>query len=91
MLHDRGLEMRQVPIDRPSGLCLAFMKRQFGLSEFLAQSNAFVVFDEFWVEEARPKALLGAGKGKPKLVTPVTLGKLSGKCHYNPINWTPIG
>lgn len=48
MLADQHLEMKQIPIDRPSALCLSFMKKHFGLSEYMPQSNQFVVFDQFW-------------------------------------------
>jgi alpha-tubulin N-acetyltransferase 1 len=54
MLREEGLEMAAVPIDRPSNLCLRFMRKHFGLTEFLHQANNFVVFDEFWGEN-RPR------------------------------------
>jgi alpha-tubulin N-acetyltransferase 1 len=90
MLQDKGLEMRQVPIDRPSGMCLAFMKSQFGLAQFLAQSNAFVVFDEFWEDDARPKALLAGNRARPRIVTPAAPGKRREKRQVNPITWAPM-
>lgn len=48
VLKDYKLEMKQIPIDRPSSLCLSFMKKHFGLSEYIPQNNKFVVFDQFW-------------------------------------------
>lgn len=48
MLSDYDLLMQQVPIDRPSSLCLKFMKKHFGLSEYVPQNNNFVVFNQFW-------------------------------------------
>lgn len=48
MLKDNNLEMSQIPIDRPSTLCLSFMAKHFGLKEYVNQNNNFVVFDQFW-------------------------------------------
>ncbi|OHT08297.1 Alpha-tubulin N-acetyltransferase [Tritrichomonas foetus] len=48
VLNDLDLQMQQIPIDRPSSLCLSFMKKHFGLSEYVPQNNKFVVFDQFW-------------------------------------------
>lgn len=48
MLIEQHKEMKDIPIDRPSALCLSFMKRHFGLSNYLPQTNNFVVFDQFW-------------------------------------------
>ena len=57
MLADQRLEMHQIPIDRPSALCLSFMDKRFGLNSYMPQSNNFVVFDQFWeakMPERRP-------------------------------------
>lgn len=51
MLKDNNLEMMQIPIDRPSSLCLSFMAKHFGLTEFLKQANNFVVFDQYWTSQ----------------------------------------
>ena len=48
MLKDNRMEMSQIPIDRPSSLCLSFMAKHFGLVDYVPQSNNFVVFDQFW-------------------------------------------
>ena len=48
MLADQKKEMKDIPIDRPSTLCLSFMKKHFGLESYVHQSNNFVVFDQFW-------------------------------------------
>jgi alpha-tubulin N-acetyltransferase 1 len=88
ILHDNGLEMRQIPIDRPSSLCLAFMKKHFGLEEFFPQANSFVVFDEFWEDEAKPMALLKQSRIRPKLITPATLTRTQQRRQQvNPITW----
>jgi alpha-tubulin N-acetyltransferase 1 len=99
MLEDQGLTMRQIPIDRPSALCLAFMKKHFGLAEFLSQSNNFVVFEEFWDEDqpAPPPTLQippSSGNIASKLQT--TKGKVfhaiishpAKRTHFNPITWS---
>ncbi|KAK8885130.1 hypothetical protein M9Y10_044259 [Tritrichomonas musculus] len=54
ILRDYRLEMKQIPIDRPSSLCLSFMKKHFGLSEYIPQNNKFVVFDQFWTGQFPP-------------------------------------
>ena len=48
MLADQHKEMKEIPIDRPSTLCLKFMKKHFGLCDYIPQSNNFVVFEQFW-------------------------------------------
>lgn len=92
MLQDQNLEMRQIPIDRPSSLCLSFMKKQFGLSEFYLQANKFVVFDEFWDDQPKPRSLLALERPKPKLVKPIstTKGPQKRKQQFNPITWAPL-
>jgi len=93
MLEDQRLEMRQVPIDRPSALCLAFMARQFGLSEFFPQSNKFVVFDEFWDDVAKPRSLLTPTRPRPKLVQPLPSMRTPQRRPqqaFNPITWAPM-
>ena len=51
MLADKGLEMSQIPIDKPSPLCLSFMKKHFNFVDFIPQSNHYVVFSQFWEKE----------------------------------------
>ena len=51
MLATENKEMKEIPIDKPSPLCLSFMKKHFGLSQFTPQSNNYVIFEQFWEEE----------------------------------------
>lgn len=51
MLETEKKEMKEIPIDKPSPLCLSFMKKHFGLSHFTPQSNNYVVFDQFWGDD----------------------------------------
>jgi alpha-tubulin N-acetyltransferase 1 len=92
MLAHQRVEMRQVPIDRPSALCLSFMKKQFGLSDFFPQSNKFVVFDEFWEDQPKPKGLLAPAKRRPRLVQPAPSTRMPQRRpqQFNPITWDPI-
>jgi alpha-tubulin N-acetyltransferase 1 len=101
MLDDCSLQMKQVPIDRPSSLCLSFMKTHFGLTSFLPQSNNFVVFDEFWQEDAPlardPKdtgslsrhvtigGKLGVSKGS---VLQAIITNPAKRTHFNPVTWS---
>ena len=48
MLKDENIEMKNIPIDSPSRLCLAFMKKHFGFENYIHQNNHYVVFDQFW-------------------------------------------
>jgi alpha-tubulin N-acetyltransferase 1 len=95
MLADSSVQMKQVPIDRPSSLCLSFMKSHFGLVSFLPQSNNFVVFDEFWREEMprardpKEKRVTIAAKVCPSkgsaLQAVINPAK---RTHFNPVTWS---
>ena len=84
MLQDQNLEMKNVPIDKPSPLCLNFMNKHFGLREFVEQPNNYVVFDQYWEDNIRsrsrnanqyphgPKPLLTPNhKPKPRIMAPL--------------------
>jgi alpha-tubulin N-acetyltransferase 1 len=99
MLEDQGMTMRQIPIDRPSALCLSFMKKHFGLAEFLPQSNNFVVFDEFWGEDQPappPTVHISQPLGNVVSRLQTTKGKVfqaiishpAKRTHFNPITWS---
>jgi alpha-tubulin N-acetyltransferase 1 len=95
MLEDKHLEMRQVPIDRPSALCLSFMKRHFGLSEYINQSNHFVVFDEFWENEGISRnPLLPVPNNHARTNIPsanvlkAIIPNPAKRTHFNPITWS---
>jgi alpha-tubulin N-acetyltransferase 1 len=103
MLNDNHLQMHKVPIDRPSNLCLAFMKAKFGLSDYMAQANSFVVFDDFWHNDhsnemsGMPKGLLSAAplRVRPRVVAPIitmrTIGRRGpAQPRYNPITWAAL-
>ena len=88
MLETECKEMHQIPIDKPSPLCLSFMKKHFGLSRFVPQSNHYVVFDEFWMSSAQIEdskqdsypgkyGLLGLEKRSktPRIYTPSSLAQ----------------
>jgi alpha-tubulin N-acetyltransferase 1 len=96
MLEDHQLDMRQVPIDRPSALCLRFMNKHFGLSEFVSQSNHFVVFDEFWECESDCSRPLPAIANTSPIrtnqaitnVAKAIIANPTKRTHYNPITWS---
>ena len=92
MLITENLEMKDIPIDRPSLLCLKFMEKHFNLKEFLPQSNNFVIFDQFWDN------LNIINKKTPRLITPkfgqsiINSNKknlIIKKQNLNPITWMP--
>jgi alpha-tubulin N-acetyltransferase 1 len=99
VLADHHVEMHKLPIDRPSSLCLSFMKKQFGLSQYMPQSNNFVVFDEFWdqagdaPQTGTMKGLLSSAKPRPRVIAPVPVGRLPNlrtQPQFNPITWAPM-
>jgi alpha-tubulin N-acetyltransferase 1 len=95
MLSHQGLEMRHIPIDRPSTLCLRFMKKYFGFSEYVNQSNHFVVFDDFWGDDGTSrKALLPITNNAIK-TNPLNSNGLKAvianpvkRTRFNPITWS---
>ena len=96
--HDKKLEMRQIPIDRPSTLCLAFMKKHFGLSEYLPQANNFVVFEQFWggdrppdIKPRRGEPMTPARKPPQRDVQVAPHAATPGRKRtgLNPITWQP--
>jgi alpha-tubulin N-acetyltransferase 1 len=89
MLEHQRLEMRQVPIDRPSALCLSFMSRQFGLADYIPQANQFVVFDEFWDDRLKLRGLLTPIRARPWLVRPAPSMRTPQRPQqrFNPITW----
>ncbi|KAH0787857.1 alpha-tubulin N-acetyltransferase-like [Histomonas meleagridis] len=100
MLSDQGLEMSQIPIDRPSALCFSFMKKHFGLSEYLPQANKFVVFDQYWETKHQfiePHSLrvqqpMTPQRKQPQnrlLEPPLHARTPQRKTGYNPITWEP--
>jgi alpha-tubulin N-acetyltransferase 1 len=93
MLREEGLEMRAVPIDRPSNLCLRFMKKHFGFSEFLQQANNFVVFDEFWGDKRpRPQPMTpvrGHPPERERETPPHARTPGARRSAVNPITWLP--
>jgi alpha-tubulin N-acetyltransferase 1 len=95
MLREEKLEMHQVPIDRPSGLCLRFMNKHFGLSQYLTQANKYVVFDEFWGQTEPVPRRSGYPMTPPKRInerpTPAAHSRTPGtsRTGLNPITWLP--
>jgi alpha-tubulin N-acetyltransferase 1 len=92
MLREEGLEMAAVPIDRPSNSCLSFMKKHFGLTEFLHQANNFVVFDEFWADKKPRQHPTTPVKRQPperKIETPHARTPGARRSGVNPITWMP--
>jgi alpha-tubulin N-acetyltransferase 1 len=93
MLREEHCEMKCIPIDRPSSLCLQFMKKHFGLSKYIVQANKFVVFDEFW--ETNPKEIRDQPMTPPrKAVTrsatePHSRTPAAHRTGLNPITWLP--
>ena len=105
LLKDENKGMEEIPIDKPSPLCLSFMKKHFGLSNFIPQNNNYVVFDQFWESptflnktvrnnQYCPKPLLTPNpKSKPKITAPRSnqyhRSPQPKRTQLNPITWLP--
>lgn len=72
MLLDQHKAMKDIPIDRPSSLCLAFMKKHFGLKDYVSQANNYVVFDQYW-ESSNSAPLISS---RPPSARPTGLNRL---------------
>jgi alpha-tubulin N-acetyltransferase 1 len=48
MIENEHISPEKLAIDRPSFKFLSFLKKYFGLSKYSAQSNNFVIFDQFF-------------------------------------------
>lgn len=99
MLKNENVEPRKIAIDRPSPLCLSFMKKHFGLCEFVHQTNNFVVFNDYFdVAEKhpyKPSVPLTPQKTRapPQMeMASYTMNKAATpqKQRYNPITWEPL-
>lgn len=50
----------EIAYDRPSKLCLSFLKKHFGLEKYVEQPNNYVVFDDYFeIIERDEKGVLG--------------------------------
>jgi len=100
VLKQENLEMKDIPIDRPSMSCLRFMSKNYNLKDFLPQSNQYVVFDEFWPKDDKVSLPSLYDRKTPRLASNAILNKTSQntitKNRYNqkrtglnPITWLP--
>jgi GNAT superfamily N-acetyltransferase len=48
MLRTEGVSPNKIAIDRPSSKLVAFMRKHYGLSDFIPQNNNFVVYRQFF-------------------------------------------
>lgn len=96
MLRSENVEPRMIAIDRPSKLCLSFMKKHFGLENFVPQTNNYVVFDDYFMDRNREAKAVS----KTPTKSPRPSLEMSGynpahaatpkKQRYNPITWEPL-
>lgn len=102
MLAEEGLEMKQLPIDKPSPMCYSFMRKHFGLENLVPQPNKFAVFREFFesdlplLESASPmrtpRGISNLGRIVPAAVIRkplVRTGMQPRRAGINPITWMP--
>lgn len=54
MIQAEGVLPEQLGIDRPSPKFLGFMKKHYGLCEFVPQTNNFVVFNQYFTTKRGP-------------------------------------
>ena len=54
MLQQESIQPSRLAIDRPSPKFLGFLKKHYGLADFEAQTNNFVVFNQYFESSAAP-------------------------------------
>lgn len=70
MLEYEGLKPFEFAYDRPSGKLLKFLKKHYGLWEFVPQNNNYVIYHQFF-----SKGRFGGGKRRGRNTTKVSLIK----------------
>ena len=55
MLQNEKIEPRKMGYDRPSPKFINFLRKYFGLSNYVPQNNNFVVFKDYFLDEPRKK------------------------------------
>ena len=94
MLENEHIEPQMIAIDRPSKLCLSFMRKHFGLENYVPQNNKFVVFNEYFqhtkaaVHFSTPQK--GPGHRPLESSTQAPYPATPQKQRYNPITWEPL-
>ena len=96
MLRNENVEPRMIAIDRPSTLCLGFMKKHFGLENFVPQTNNYVVFDDYFMARKAQQKNISKTPTKPRKAALDVSGynpshaATPKKQKYNPITWEPL-
>ena len=54
MLKDAQVQPAKIAIDRPSLKLLSFMRKHYGLSQYIPQSNNYVIYSQFFESAALP-------------------------------------
>ena len=54
MLQHEGVSPERFAYDRPSPKLIGFLRKHYGLADFVPQQNKFVIFDQFFAD--RPRA-----------------------------------
>ena len=51
MLQHEGVPPERFAYDRPSPKLIGFMRKHYGLTDFVPQQNKFVIFQQFFMSE----------------------------------------
>ena len=54
MLAHEGVQPERFAYDRPSPKLIGFLRKHYGLAEFVPQQNKFVIFDQFFSSKPAP-------------------------------------
>jgi len=84
------IEPRKIAIDRPSPLSLAFMKKHYGLQNYVPQGNHFVVYDEYWDETTSKGSKTPMKNPKGSVTIPPQSRTPTKKPKFNIITWEQL-
>jgi len=79
MLDGEGVMPHQLAYDKPSPKFLGFLRKHFGLSDFIPQTNNFVVFEQYFSNRAAPVAAAAAAAASRSV--PQARGSAGGPPH----------
>mmetsp|Transcript_3029 Transcript_3029/g.2621 ORF Transcript_3029/g.2621 Transcript_3029/m.2621 type:complete len:94 (-) Transcript_3029:339-620(-) len=82
MLEVENIEPRKLAYDRPSHKFLSFLKKHYGLSNYIPQNNNFVVFSQYFDSNASTSTNTttstnnkGQSNEKPPMYTGLPIGQ----------------
>jgi len=65
MLQNEGIEPVKFAYDRPSPKLIGFMRKHYGLSDYVPQQNKFVIFNQFFADKPISRSVYDSVKDRP--------------------------